>query len=262
MSKLHELLAVESALENQATKCRGELSDTFAKKRHLFEEKRVTFQPIAEGAPAETEIQSDLQTTVAGELKWIEGIIVKSLNASYQVACANTKAMADIVLEDDTVIASNVPATALLELEKRVVEVKTLVESIPTLDPAKGFQPDEMRGVGIYKAREITKPRTRKQKKVYIKYEATKEHPAQTELVDEDQLTGKIHEQEWSGLITPATKAEMINRVEILSRAVRRARSRANEVEVTRQQIGEALLRYVFGELNVKASDHKEVAKK
>ena len=121
MSKLHELLAVESALENQATKCRGELSDTFAKKRHLFEEKRVTFQPIAEGAPAETEIQSDLQSTVASELKWIEGIIVKSLNASYQVACANTKAVADIVLEDDTVIAANVPEDNVPPLRVRLV---------------------------------------------------------------------------------------------------------------------------------------------
>ena len=118
--KLHELLAVETALGNQATKCRTDLVETFAKKRHLFEEKRVTFIPSAEGAQLETETQSDIQTTIAAELKWIEGILVKSLDASFQVAVANTVAKADIVLETGETILTGVPATALLELEKRV----------------------------------------------------------------------------------------------------------------------------------------------
>lgn len=263
MPKLHELLAVESALENQATKCRGDLVDTFAKKRHLFEEKRVTFIPSAEGAQAETETQSDIQTTVAAELKWIEGILVKSLDASFQVAVANTMAKADIRLEDGTLVMSGVPATALLELEKRIAEVKLLVEAIPTLDPAKGFSVDAARADGIYKAREVTKTRTRKSKKLYVKYEATKEHPAQTELVDEDQPVGKLQEQEWSGLITPAQKTELISRVEILAWGVRAARSRANDVDVdVNAKIGGALLKYVFGENNARAAKHEGVAKK
>jgi hypothetical protein len=263
MPKLHELLAVETALENQATKCRSDLSDTFAKKRHLFEEKRVTFIPSAEGAQPETETQSDIQSTVAAELKWIEGILVKSLDASFQVAVANTAAKADIVLETGETVMTGVPATALLELEKRVAEVKLLVEAIPTLDPAKGFALDSARSDGVYKAREVLKTRTRKQKKVIVKYDATKEFPAQTDLVDEDVPVGRLQEQEWSGLITPAQKAELLNRVEILARGVRAARSRANDIEVdVNAKIGGALLKYVFGENNARAAKHEGVAKK
>lgn len=264
MTKLHELLAVESALENQATKCRTDLTETFAKKRHLFEEKRGTFYPLAEGATPETESQSDIQTTVPSELKWIEGILQKSLDASFQVAVANTQARADIVLEDGSTLLTGVPATALLELEKRVAEVKLLVEAVPTLDPAKGFLSDPQRAPGVYAAREVTKKRTKKTKKLYIKYEATKEHPAQTDLVDEDVVVGTVKEQEWSGLTTPANKAELINRVEMLARAVRRARSRANDIEVdTNAKIGSTLLQYVFGTNgNVSAAKHTEATAK
>lgn len=247
MSKLHELLAVESNLENQAAKCRTELASTFEKKRHLFEEKLVTFTPAGEGAQPVKEAQSDIQTNVTKELTWVRSHLVKALDASYQVAEANTIARADVVLEDDaqTVLLTGVPATALLELEKRIAEIAALVSAVPTLDPAKGFTKDTARN--LYKAREITKSRTRKEKKVYIKYEATKEHPAQTELLDQDVIIGSIQEQEWSGLITPAEKADLINRVEIVARAVRRARSRANDVEInSKAKIGDKLLSYIF----------------
>jgi hypothetical protein len=244
---LHELLAVETHLENQATKTRTELKSTFEKKRHLFEEKAVTFTPLAEGQKADTTIQSTIQTTIEEELKWIQPFMVKSLDASLQVAEANTQARADIVLESGETIAVGVPATALLELEKRVADLKGLVEAIPTLDPAKGFFPDSSHAKQAYRARDIRKPRTQKIKEVVVLHPATKEHPAQVQLLDKDVVIGTVEEQEWSALITPADKADLIDRVEVLSRAVRQARSRANNVTVDpTKRIGKSLLDYVF----------------
>lgn len=248
MGKLHELLAVETSLENQANKVRGELTNTFEKKRHLFEEKRIVFKPNSETEKETVETQSDLQSTVKKELDWISSHIIKALDASYQVAEANTLARADIVLDDDaeTVLIKNVPATALLELEKRIAEIHALIVAVPTLDPAKGFTVDPQRQ-NAFKAREVVKTRTKKQTKVIVKYEATKEHPAQTELVSVDEPVGTILEQEWSGLISPAEKAELINRVEIVGRAVRKARARANEVETDKtKKIGQKLIRFIF----------------
>lgn len=245
--KLHELLAVESNLEAQATKCRLDLSSTFEKKRHLFEEKLITFTPAGEGQAPIKETQSDIQSNVFKELGWLSGHLAKALDAGAQVADTNTRARADVVLEDEkqTVLLANVPATALLELEKRIAEIAALIHGVPTLDPAKGFTRDE--GRNLFQARPVVKNRTRKSKKLYVKYEATKEHPAQTELLDEDIVVGTIEEKEWSGLITPAQKAELINRVEMVARAVRRARSRANEAEVdTKLRIGSTILTYIF----------------
>ncbi len=245
--KLHELLAVETSLTNQANKCRSELGSTFEKKRHLFESKKSVFTPVEDGAAQQVEQQSDIQSTILKEIDWLKPFLVNSIDACYRISETNMTARADIELEDGTKVAQNVPATTLLELEKRLTEIQTLVTSIPTLDPAKSFTEDVQAGKGLYQARPITKVRTKKTKKVLIKYPADEHHPAQTELIDEDVKTGTIQEQEWSGLIAPAQKAEYINRVEQLTRAVRAARSRANNTDVDKtKKIGDQLLSYIF----------------
>lgn len=253
MPKLHELLAIEGPLKSQADKTRADLiSTTFEKKRHLFQEKVETFTPVADGAPAVTESQLSLQTTVHHELEWISGIWSKALDAAFSIAEANTSARADVVLEDGkTVILKNVPATALLELEKRASEIQQLVAAIPTLDPAKGFVPDPDKGSNIYKAREDVRKRTQKTQIPLVLYAATKEHPAQVKEISVDLPVGTLQTQEWSGLITPAEKADMLDRAEQLGRALKAARSRANSIDVPtlngNSAVGNTLLSYVFG---------------
>lgn len=247
-SKLHELLAVDANLKGQATKCRTELQGTLEKKRHLFQEKLVTFTPDAENGKAETREQSDIQTSVRKEVTWLNGILIKSIDASYAIDIANTLAKADIVLDNGEVVANDVPATALLQLEKRVKEVLEFVKFIPTLDPAKGFALDADRGAGIYKAREVTKASTQKLDDFVTVAPATKEHPAQVVKVTKDIKIGTILEQEWSALIMPIEKADLLERGEELLRAVTQARSRANsqEVDVATHKIGGSLLDVIF----------------
>lgn len=260
MAKLHEVLIVEQQLKGQAEKTRDELVATFGKKRHLFEEKVSVYHPNGEGEQETREQQSDLQTTVRSELKWITGILSKAVDTSLQVqaACAAPEARADVVLDDGTVILRQVPVLALLELEKRTGEWKKLVEAVPTLDPAKGFSPAPDRGDGVSVAREVVKTRTKKTQRPIVLYDATKEHPAQTQLITEDVVTGRLVEREWSGMITPAEKADMIARAETLQRAVKQARSRANDAPASGwpDGSGKALLDYVFTGAN--GNGHKK----
>lgn len=244
--KLHELLAITNNLATQATAIRADLENTFAKKRHLFSEKRTVFTPKEEGAEARTESQSDIQSTVAKELQWVRGHLAKAWNADFQIDLANTEARADIVLENGDTIAVAVPATSLLALAKRLAELLALAKQIPTLDPAKGFSLDPARN-GVYIAREVRKQRTQKSNEVVVLYPATIEHPAQTQLVPKDLPIGEIQEQEWSGEMTPKEKSDILDRIEILTRAVRAARSRANEATVdTGKVIAAPLLNFVF----------------
>lgn len=251
MSKLHELLAVAGGLGTQADKVRQELATTFEKKRHLFTEKRVTFQPVTEGVAAVTESQSDLQTTVIAQLAELSPFIAKAVDADFQIALANTTASADIIVEDyegeDVTLARNVPVTALLELEKRIGEIHQLLLAIPTLDPAKGFELDPNKEPGVYAAREVRKTRTKKTNVPLVLHAPTKEHPAQVQLVTEDVVIGHTTEQEWSGELTPADKTHLINQCERLQRAVKAARARANSADVdTKAKIGEKLLKFII----------------
>jgi len=254
-TKLHELLAVEKNFENQAGKTRAELKKTFDDKKHLFSMKIVTFKPNADGAAPETELQSDIQTTVKKEIDWLCPILSKGLDASHQIDVANTIAKADVITEDDETVLKEVPATSLLRLEHRMDELRTLIGSIPTLDPAKGFLPDEQKGFGYYKAAEVQKHRTKKEFKPVVMVPATKEHPAQIEKLFEDVPVGTVQEQEWSSMITPAKKAAVLDRLDKLSRAIKKARARANEqeVDVKEKKVGDALLTYIFKPLEEKA---------
>jgi uncharacterized FlaG/YvyC family protein len=248
MAKLHELLAVEGNLQTQSNAVRTELMATFTSKRHLFEEKRSTFTPNTDGAAAKTESQSDIQSTVSDEIKWISEHISKALDATYAVDVANTNAFADVVLEDGTKVLEKVPATALLEMEKRLGEVHQLIKTIPTLDPAKGFTLDPDHARKAFKAREVRKNRTAKVQEPLVLAPATDKHPAQVQLITKDVVVGEIHEQEWSGMITPSTKAELIERCEDLQRSVKKARARANNTEIDQasNKIGQKLLSYIF----------------
>jgi hypothetical protein len=252
MPKLHELLAVEGNLENQSNKTRSELTGTFEKKRHLFGEKRVTFTANTEGAQAVTEEQSDIQSTIAAEVGSICNILAKSIDASHQIDVANTLAKADVVTEDGETIAKDVPATSLLQLEKRLKEIHDLAAAIPTIDPAKGFKQDDDRPKGHFKAREVSKTRTKKIQRPLELSPATDKHPAQVQLITEDVAVGTILEQEWSSLITPATKADVLERCDALLRAVKKARAKANEQEldVAPHKIGRKLLDFIFQPLN------------
>lgn len=246
MAKLHELLAAVGPATDQATKVVGELSTTFDKKRHLFTKKLVTFTPLGEGAIPVTEEQAEMNSTVRKELDWLRPHWSRALDAQFQVNCSNLAAKADVILDDGTVLFKDVPATALLELEKRATEFRTFVAGIPTLDPAKGFTPDDDQGDGIYRAREDKRKRTKKDVRVVVLYPATDKHPAQTQLLNEDVVTGDIVTQEWSGLITPAEKADMLTRAEELARAFKTARARANDSVASDKKVGDRLLGYVF----------------
>jgi len=242
MSKLHELLAVEGSLESQAEKVRADLQSTFEKKRHLFEEKRTVFTPNTEGAESVVEEQSDIQTTVRRELRGLAKYLAKSIDASYAVAETNCTARADVTMEDGKILIANAPATALLELEKRVAALKSLLDAIPTLDPAKGYTLDANRPDGVYQAREVRKTRTKKVSKPVVLYEATKEHPAQVQLASEDIPVGTILEQQWSSMLSPLEKSDLIARCEQVGRAIRQARCRANEQTVISNKVGGALV--------------------
>lgn len=248
MSKLHELLAVENDLRSQSEVTRKDLQNTFEKKVHHFTKKVVTFKSNTPGVPDKVEGQLNLQTTISKELDWISEKIMKAVDAGHQIDLANTTAKADVVLEDGTVLLKAVPTTSLLRLEHRLGEIKALILAIPTLDPAKNFELDPTEGAGIYRARDDERTRTEKQFDWKVMVPANDKHPAQVKELMLDKPIGTILSQEWTSLITVSEKGDMLDRVEDVLRAVKKARSRGNEldIDVRTNKIGAALLNFVF----------------
>lgn len=251
MAKLHELLAVDSQLRSQAETCCADLKNTFEKKTHHFEKKIVTFRSNADGVPDKVESQLALQTSVVAELQWISEKIAKSMDAGHRIDVANLTAHADVVLDDGTVLLKKVPATSLLRLEHRFLALRDLIGTIPTFDPAKGFEKDTTQATdgSVWKARDKETVRTEKKFESVIMAPATDKHQALVKELMVDRPIGTVITQEWSSLITVATKGDMLDRCEEMLRAVKKARSRAADIEMDAKgnAIADTLLSHVLG---------------
>jgi hypothetical protein len=156
----------------------------------------------------------------------------------------NANAKADIVLEDGTTILTDVPVDYLLFLEKQLIDLRTFVAKLPTLDPAQTWSPSQE--AGIWQAQPAQTTKTKKVLKVLEKAAATDKHPAQVETYHEDVLVGTWTTIKLSGAIPVSRQEELISRVEELQRAVKFARETANSIEVQNAEAGQAILGYLF----------------
>lgn len=256
--QLHELLAVEQELKGNADRARNQSLETFRAKQAHFGGLRRTFRPFAvaenqENTGERLEAETRLVTTVVEELETMLKAVGEAVDVGYQIDEGNTRARADIVV-DDQVVAADVPATFLLQLERRLREVSAVLKEVPCFDPVKLWHPDPGADKKhVLRADPVTTVRKQKTRKYKVMVEPTKEHPAQVDIVEVDEAIGEIRSHEWTGMISPRQKEALIEQLEKLVAAVRQARSRANTVEIDRKKrlgraLADFLLRPVRGE--------------
>ena len=245
MAKLHEVLAVEGDLAGAYKKILQETSVTFSKKAELFFGFIRTLEMFEEGLPTPPSESKEVDTTVQDKLDYQKNFIIKYLDLVLQKEATNQKAMADIEI-DGVTISKDVPATFLLGLESKLKQMREVYERIPTLPPGIKWEKDINKGEGIYVT---SKPEEQfKTEKVIVPqilYEATVEHPAQVEKITETKNVGRYSRTSWSGAISPAEKSALLGRLDKLSRAVKKARQRANTEPVVKRTIGKELFDFI-----------------
>jgi hypothetical protein len=247
MTKLHEVLAVESSLEKAANNLTQESVRTFGKENLFSGEVKNLEMFREEDKNQETSECRKLETTVMENLDYLIKPVGDYLDVVFQKDLTNQSANADLVLEDGTVLAEKVPATFLLGLESKLGKMREMYLQIPTLEPGIDWVKDELEREGVYKAQnDIVTFRTKKDIEFKVAYEATKEHPAQVVPVDVTVNVGKFTTKKFSGKMSPLDKAHIITRIDALLKATKRARMRANEQKVdTNAKLGAKLLNYI-----------------
>ena len=155
-----------------------------------------------------------------------------------QIAKANIEVDGEVILKD-------IPVTSLLFLEKRLVDLLTFAKSLPTLSIDKEWSYDNNRGCFVTKSEETS--RSKKLPEKVVKYEATKEHPAQVEMFGVDKVVGNWTTIHMSGALEKERKDNIIRRIEKLQDAVKKAREEANNNPVTgMKNSGTAFIEYIF----------------
>ena len=255
MGKLHELLASEADAETQMKTAINVMAQLFSKRTDAFFGYERRLEMFDEDRKAEEDLakeRKELIHTVPAKLDELRDPCVRYFDIAFQKESMNQSARADIVLyENDNsretlTIATDVPVTFLLFLERRLSKVSEAYQAIPTLEAGFSWDEDDTKADGIFRVeRDEIKEKTQKVPKSKILYEATKEHPAQIEKWNEDRIIGRFVRRVWSGMLKERRKIELLKRFEILLDAVKRARARANDIEVNVEGIGDKIFDFL-----------------
>jgi hypothetical protein len=190
--------------------------------------------------PAESVLQRLSANDVLTELT---RLLTEAWDVEATLARSNCEARAAIVVGDQA-ITEELPTTFLIYLEKQLTDVYTFIGKLPTLDPTETWAWDDARGCYVTAPSQTT--RTKKVPRSTVLYEATKEHPAQVQVYNEDVVEGFWTLIKFSGALPVERKREILLRVVALRDAVKAARERANLTEVIDLRPAAAILEYVL----------------
>lgn len=241
--KLFELLAIEKDLLSRTTEMAKETLSRFANPDNFYGmtthyAKLLEDQPNLqdEFKPLAGNVDSALSEYLENAGLYIDTTIEKET--------ANTTAFSDVVL-DGNVFLPNWSATSLLNLESRLDEIHKIYSAIPTLSDSEVWTFDGTKDCFVSGNRKQI--RTVKTQKTVVLYDATKEHPAQVQLVSTDAPAYEVERVIYSGMITVADKKRRLERIEKLQRAVKQARQRANTVETHANEVASKIFEYING---------------
>ncbi len=242
-NKLHELLAIEQDRKHKVVKSIGETVNTFTKKTAYFDGMVKRYLPMEEDSEQIPDEVKEMVTTVKGKLEEVLADIVQSMDANISKEETNCSGVAKAELVVNGESLGIFSATSLLSLESQITKIREMYAELPILDPVFKWNFDTQQGV--YKTEPEVKFRSVKRPKVVVKYEATKEHPAQTELLQLDFQIGKYETVYTSGRIPFTQKSELLRRIDNLLEAIKVARSKANNVDVNNVKIGKKIFDFI-----------------
>lgn len=241
--KLNQVVAIEKDAKETALKAVTEHYHTM-QKAGLFSGIKRTYVPFKD----EPEHQIPSETTnVTMKIKEILDEVSKSFIRLFDVTATkewgNTAAVADVTVNGKVIVAK-APVSYLLFLEKQIVNLRTVVTKLPTLDPTENWHYNEHEGV--YETAVAKTLKTKKTMQRFIKAEATDKHPAQVETYNEDVPIGTWSTVKLSGAIPPTDLKEYLARIDALLVALKEAREEANNLEVEDRNLGEQVFGYLF----------------
>jgi predicted transcriptional regulator len=227
MAKLNQIIAIEKGIRSRTEQAITQIYHIFQKPA-LFNGFTRSYEKTYEDSedyPSET---TKVQATVSGMLDKLETQMSELFDIVAKKEWSNTVAAADVVVNGQTIL-TQVPVTYLLFLEKQLIDLRTNLANLPILDPAVTWMKNEADGSWISEPRRTVK--TKKVQRPIVLYEATKEHPAQVQLITEDMIVGNWNQRLNSGAVRLSDRDQLLERVNVLIDAVKEAREKANDYE-------------------------------
>lgn len=246
MSKLNQVIAIEQSVKSKGNTQKSELYKT-AQKPALFSGFVKKYHPKTDDSEKFPDEKQKVQFTARGLLDEVGGVLRGMFNIEAAKDFANCLAKADIIVDGQVLVAA-APATFLLYLSKELTDLDTFVEKLPTLSEDEEWTLDAQ--AGLCKTAPTETIRTKKVQKPIVLYPHSAEHPAQTQLITEDEVVGTWQQIKMSGAFSPSEKKALLARIQKLADAVKTAREQANMIDAAEQTAGSVLIGWLLGGQN------------
>jgi hypothetical protein len=244
LATLHAVLAAAKSKRAILQQALTNVSRAFGK-TDSFEGVSKTYAPTNEDG---TKIAPEIKRVAARVDTLLEDLFKTTAEAWDVVGTqelGNQQAKADLVL-NEVVLASNVPVTMLLFMEKQLDwMIDQVLSNIPVLDQARVWNWEA--GEGLHKTNPVQSARTEKVKESLVLAAATEKHPAQTQVVDVDKPVGYYSTQFSSSAFTVTNRQQIVERARELKAAVQEARSRANTQQIAPFKSSKIILNHILG---------------
>lgn len=241
--KLNQVIAIEKGVKSQAYSKITEL-DKICQKPDLFKGFAKTYKPKnvdSEDFPPENK---KTQFRVQDVIKIVKRQLTELFDVTAAKDWANCSAVATVTVGSKSLL-EGVPVTYLLFLEKQLTDLRTLVGHFPELDENEQWEYDAP--AGLHKTAPVMTHKQKKVQKPIVMYDATKEHPAQTQLITEDVLVGYWETVHQNGGVPTGEKEGILDRIDALLKAVKQAREEANSIQADVVLVGQKVMDYVLG---------------
>lgn len=240
--KLNQILAKEKRLVSVNYAAITDFHK-LTQKPALFNGFQKKYKPLAEGDETYPDESQKAQMLVGDVVVQCANLWTDMLDIVSTKDNANMTARADVVV-NGKVIIEGAPVTFLLYLEKQLLDIRKHFDVLPTLDESETWIKDEESG--WYRSVPVLTHRTKKTQRPIVLYDATDKHPAQTQLLTEDITVGHWETRKQSGAIPATRKRILLERVDVLTYAVKTAREQANAVEAEEVKVGKAIFDHLL----------------
>lgn len=243
--KLNQIVALNAPKKGEFQKFITKYYHVMQKPDPFFGMERVYSPKDDDGEKLPSE-SSKVQLSVEDILKdisiaWVDMFDVVLTNDS-----GNSIATANIVVDGEILLA-NVPISTLLFLEKQIDNFKSIIDKIPSLPLSDSWSRDITSNLWVTPVHETV--RTKKVQKPIVLYDATEEHPAQTQLITEDINIGTWSVKKTSSAMSMVDIGKFRIKVIKLKEAVIKAREEANSIEIDQKKGGLKVIEYLFGSI-------------
>ncbi len=249
--RIHQLLAVISGL-NTETDAAGARLGQVAGTPDLFSGMEKTSRAASESADPKAPRRrvtppkiTKVRCTAVQVLSDAQKLLSRKWDTALTLDTAQGAAKADVTVDGVTVMA-DVPVRHLVYLEGELAKLQQIVAALPVLDGVQDWT-DENTPPGQWRTRA---PREGELKEKipgrFVLYEATKEHPAQVQRLDTDEVVEYTSTVNYSGALPAPRKSALLERLSDLRTAVKMAREEANSAVVTSRSEGAEIFTWLL----------------